>query len=147
MQENEYVAANCAVSVLPKDAQTGKRISIYNGLVWAVSAKTKNPEAAWQLAEWFGAEEEQRRQAELGVSMSAYEGVLDGWKSNTDLFDLQPYLDMHQDVVFRPYSKNTVIWENQISEDLRDAWNENSSMADACAKITEDMNGILAEEN
>ncbi len=49
VKENEYVAANCAVSVLPKDAQTGKRISIYNGLGWAVSAKTKNPEAPWQM--------------------------------------------------------------------------------------------------
>ena len=147
LKENEYVTANCGVAVLPKDAQTGKRISIYNGLGWAVSAKTQNPEAAWQLVEWFGSEDGQRRQAELGVSMSAYEGVSEGWKNNTDIFDLQPYLDMRQDVVFRPYSKSTVIWENQISEDLRDAWNENVSMAEACAKITEDMNKILAEEN
>ncbi|MCI8270661.1 MAG: hypothetical protein HFG55_13585 [Lachnospiraceae bacterium] len=79
--------------------------------------------------------------------MSAYEGVSEGWKNNTDIFDLQPYLDMREDVVFRPYSKSTVAWENQISEDLRDAWNGNIPMADACAKITEDMNKILAEEN
>lgn len=147
LKENEYVTANCGVSVLPKDAQTGRRVSIYNGLGWAVSANTKNPEAAWQLVEWFGSEEGQRRQAELGVSMSAYEGVSDGWKNNTDIFDLQPYLEMRQDVVFRPYSRSTVIWENQISEDLRDAWNGNVSMAEACGRITEDMNKILAEEN
>lgn len=147
IKENEYVTANCDVALLPKDAETGRRVSIYNGLGWAVSANTKSPEAAWQLVEWFGSKEGQLKQAELGVSMSAYEGVSDGWKKNTDLFDLQPYLDMREDVVFRPYSKTTVAWENQISEDLRDAWNGNVSMADACAKITEDMNGILAEEN
>lgn len=147
IKENEYATANCDVTVLPKDAQTGRRVSIYNGLGWAVSANTKNPDAAWQLVEWFGSKEGQERQAELGVSMSAYEGVSEGWKNNTDIFDLQPYLDMREDVVFRPYSKSTVAWENQISEDLRDAWNGNIPMADACAKITEDMNKILAEEN
>lgn len=147
IKENEYVTANCDVTVLPKDAQTGRRVSIYNGLGWAISANTKNADAAWQLVEWFGSKEGQEHQAELGVSMSAYEGVSEGWKNNTDIFDLQPYLDMREDVVFRPYSKSTVAWENQISEDLRDAWNGNVSMTDTCARITEDMNRILAEEN
>lgn len=146
MKTHEYISENCAVAVLPKDAETGRRISIYNGLGWAISAKTENPEAAWQLVEWFGSKEGQTRQAELGVSMSAYEGVSDGWKANTDVFDLQPFLDMREDVVFRPYSSSTVTWENQITEDLKEAWNGNVSMADACAAITEHMNQILAEE-
>ncbi len=147
MKGNEYITANCAVAVLPKDAKTGRRVSIYNGLGWAVSAKTTNPDGAWQLIEWFGSKEGQTRQAELGVSMSAYEGVSDGWKSNTDVFDLQPYLDMRQDVEFRPYSSSTVTWENKISEDLKEAWNGNVSMEEACANVAEDMNEILAQEN
>lgn len=146
MKTHEYISQNCAVAVLPKDAETGRRISIYNGLGWAISAKTENPDAAWQLVEWFGSKEGQTRQAELGVSMSAYEGVSDGWKANTDTFDLQPFLDMREDVVFRPYSSSTVTWENQITEDLKEAWNGNRSMADTCAAITEHMNQILAEE-
>ncbi len=147
MKNNEYIVANCAVAVLPKDAQTGRRVSIYNGLGWAISAKTENPQGAWQLVEWFGSKEGQTRQAQLGVSMSAYEGVSDGWKSNTDVFDLQPYLDMRQDVEFRPYSSSTVTWENKISEDLKEAWNGNITMDEACANITRDMNEILAEED
>lgn len=147
MKGNEYIAANCAVAVLPKDGKTGRRVSIYNGLGWAVSAKTANPEGAWQLIEWFGSKEGQTRQAELGVSMSAYEGVSDGWKNNTDVFDLQPYLDMRQDVEFRPYSSSTVTWENKISEDLKEAWNGNVSMEEACANVAKDMNEILAQEN
>lgn len=147
MKTHEYISQNCAVSVLPKDKETGRRVSIYNGLGWAVSAKTENPEAAWQLVEWFGSREGQTRQAELGVSMSAYEGVSDGWKANTDAFDLQPYLDMREDVVFRPYSSSTVTWENQITEDLKEAWNGNCTMAEACSAVTEHMNAILAEEN
>ena len=52
-KENEYLVANCDVAVLPKDATTGKRVSLYNGLGWAANAGTKNPEAAWKLIEWF----------------------------------------------------------------------------------------------
>lgn len=79
--------------------------------------------------------------------MSAYDGVSDGWKNNTQDFDLQPYLDMREDVVFRPYSSSTVLWENKISEDLKAVWDGSASMEDVCAKIHEDMNQILAEEH
>ncbi len=147
MKSNEYVVENCAVAVLPKDKDTGRRVSIYNGLGWAVNANTSNPEAAWELVEWFGSKDGQTRQAELGVSMSAYDGVSDGWKANTEAFDLQPYLDMREDVVFRPYTATTVTWENKITEDLKEAWNGNMTMEEACKKVAEDMNQILAEEN
>lgn len=149
MKANEYVAENCDVAVLPKDAKTGRRVSIYNGLGWAISAGTKNPDAAWELVEWFGSKDGQTKQAELGVSLSAYDGVSDGWKNNTDLFDLQPYLDMREDIVIRPYSKTTVTWENKITEDLKEAkaWGGSKSMKDVCGQITTDMNQILAEEN
>lgn len=149
MKQNDYVAKNCDVAVLPKDAKTGRRVSIYNGLGWSISAGTKNPDAAWKLVEWFGSKDGQKKQAELGVSLSAYDGVSDGWKNNTDLFDLQPYLDMREDIVIRPYSKTTVTWENKITEDLKEtkSWGGSKSMKDVCAQITTDMNQILAEEN
>ena len=53
-KDNEYISQHCDVAVLPKDAQTGKRVSLYNGLGWAASANTKNPEAAWKLIEFLG---------------------------------------------------------------------------------------------
>lgn len=31
-KDNEYIAEHCDVAVLPKDAETGKRVSLYNGL-------------------------------------------------------------------------------------------------------------------
>lgn len=118
---NDYIAANCDVAVLPKDAESGRRVSIYNGLGWAANANTKNPEAVWALIEWFGTKEMQIKQAELGVTMAAYEGVSEEWKNNTALFDLQPYLDMREDVVFRPYTRATMVWEHMITADLRAA--------------------------
>lgn len=145
-KEHEYISENCEVAVLPKDPTTGKRVSLYNGLGWAVSAKTKNPEAAWQLVEWFGTKDMQLKQAQLGVTMAAYDGVSDEWKNNTDKFDLQPFLDMREDIVFRPSTRATLTWWNQMTETLKEAWNGNMPMADACAKVTEQMNAAIAAE-
>lgn len=143
---NDYVIANCDVAVLPKDADTGRRVSIYNGLGWSANAKTKNPEAAWALIEWFGTKEMQLKQAQLGVTMAAYDGVSEEWKNNTDLFQLQSYLDMRDDVVFRPYTRATMVWENLITTDLKAAWTGEMTMEQACAKLTQDMNEAISQE-
>ncbi|MCI9103129.1 MAG: sugar ABC transporter substrate-binding protein [Lachnospiraceae bacterium] len=145
-KEHEYIAENCDVAVLPKDPATGKRTCLYNGLGWAVSAKTPNPDAAWQLVEWFGTKDMQLKQAQLGVTMAAYEGVSDDWKNNTDKFDLQPFLDMREDTVFRPATRATLTWWNPMVEILKESWNGNKPMADACAEVAAEMNEAIAAE-
>lgn len=145
-KEHEYIAENCDVAVLPKDPETGRRVSLYNGLGWAVSAKTANPDAAWQLVEWFGTKDMQLKQAQLGVTMAAYEGVSDDWKNNTDKFNLQAYLDMREDTVFRPSTRATLTWWNPMCEILKEAWNGNKPMADCCAEVAAEMNEAIANE-
>ena len=145
-KEHEYISENCDVAVLPKDPTTGNRVSLYNGLGWAVSAKTKNPDAAWQLVEWFGTKDMQLKQAQLGVTMAAYDGVSDEWKNNTDKFDLQPFLDMRENIVFRPSTRATLTWWNPMCETLKEAWNGNMPMADACAQVTQQMNEAISAE-
>ncbi len=72
--ENEYIAANADVAVLPK-AGDGTRKTVYNGLGWAAAADGKHTEEAWKLLEYLGSEPVQRKQAELGITMSAYMGT------------------------------------------------------------------------
>ena len=62
----------------------------------------------------------QLKQAQLGVTMAAYEGVSDDWVKNTDKFNLQPYLDMmNSDIVFRPHSRSTLVWWNMMTTELK----------------------------
>lgn len=145
-KDNEYVVENADVARLPKDSETGKSISLYNGLGWAANANTKNPDAAYKLIEWFATKEMQQKQAELGVTMAAYEGVSDAWVNNTTEFNLQPYLDAMEDTVFRPATKSTLAWWNPMVEELKKAWNGEESMTDACKNVTNIMNEKIAEE-
>lgn len=143
---NEYVAANGDVAVLPKDAQTGNRISLYNGLGWAAAANTSNPDAAWQLIEYLGSKDAQQKQSDLGVTMSAYEGTSDNWTNLNKNFNLQAYLDMKENLVIRPHSNNTLAWENYTCETLIDVWRGNTSVEDAANTITNRVNELLSEE-
>ncbi len=62
---NEYVIENADIAVLPKDAETGRRPSIYNGLGWAAAENTEYPEEAWALIEYMGSEEAQQNNQTL----------------------------------------------------------------------------------
>lgn len=141
---NEYVKANCDVAVLPK--KNDKRISIYNGLGWAASADGKNQEAAWKLLEYLGTEKAQKKQADLGITMSAYEGSSEGFVNKNKNFNLQAYIDMEKDIVIRPYSEDTIVWENMSLETLVKAWTGSAPMADICKEIATNMNKALEKE-
>lgn len=144
-RDNEYTAENCDCVELPKSATTDRRVSIYNGLGWAASASGSNTENAWKLIEYLGSEAAQKKQAELGVTMSAYIGTSDAWADSAD-FNLEAYLNMMDDMVIRPYSKSTVTWENEDNEILKEVYTGDKSMADACKEMADQMNEKLAEE-
>jgi multiple sugar transport system substrate-binding protein len=145
-RDNEYTSTNCDVAVLPTGPD-GTRVSIYNGLGWAAAANGKNTDAAWSLIEYLGTKEAQLKQAELGVTMSAYQGTSEAWKNGVKIFHLQSYLDMlNAKLIFRPYSRNTTLWEDMATEELKAAWTGDATMEDTCKKIAVQMNTILADE-
>lgn len=144
-KENEYTAENADIVELPKNGTTGRRASIYNGLGWAASANGANTENAWKLIEYLGSEKAQKKQAELGVTMSAFTGTSDAWANSAD-FNLQAYLNMMDDMVIRPYSRNTVTWENANKETMKKLYTGEMTAAEACKEMAEQMNEQLAQE-
>lgn len=141
---NDYVKANCDLAVMPKYGD--KRVSIYNGLGWTASAAGSNTENAWKLLEYLGSEAAQKKQADLGITMSAYEGTSDGFISKSPEFNLKAHVEMLDDIVFKPYSDDTLVWEEMAILKLVDVWNGSKSMADACKEIAAQMNEDLAKE-
>lgn len=143
---NEYTAANCDFVELPMSSKTGKRASIYNGLGWAASAATEHPGEAWQLIEYLGSEEAQIKQAELGVTMSAFIGTSDTWVNGAPDFNLQAYLNMWENMYILPHSKNTSTWADAINASFKQVWMGEKTMEEGCLQAAEDMNEVLAEE-
>ena len=74
-RDNEYSYENCDIVELPYNARTGRRPSIYNGLGWAIAKTSSRADDAWKLVEYFGSEEGQLKQAQLGITMSAFQNT------------------------------------------------------------------------
>lgn len=143
--ENEYTKENCDVAVLPM-SEDGTRKSICNGLGWVASANTKKADDAWKLLEYLGSKEAQVKQAELGVTMSAYMGTSEDWIGCAPQFNLQAYLDMTKDMVIRPYTKNTKNWEDYSQETMVKVFTGEIKMEDACKDIASYMNDQIEAE-
>lgn len=126
----------------------GERVSLYNGLGWAASAKTEDPQAAYDLISAFGSEAGQKKQAELGITMAAYKGCSDAFVSAFEGMDLTPFLAVEEDgtLIQHPYSRYTTQWEGMFTTDLLPGWENPDSMADVCKDVAQKMNDILATE-
>ena len=141
---NDYLKEHIAIAPLPKGEKGA--VSMCNGLAWSASAGGAHTEEAWKLIEYLGSEAAQKKQAQLGVTMSAYDGTSDAWVNSLEGFDLTPYLDMRADAVLYPYSKNTQAWYQMILEKMVDAWDGSKPMEDVCKDIAVDMDHKLSEE-
>ena len=126
----------------------GERCSIYNGLGWAASANTKDPNAAWSLIEWFSTQEMQLKQSELGVTLAGYIGASDAFANAFPGMDISAFLKMESEgtLIFRPYSKYTSRWSDQYQRELVDAWNNPAVMNDVLYNLAGEMNALLAQE-
>lgn len=126
----------------------GERVSLYNGLGWAVAKGTKDPQAAFDLAAAFCSKEGQIRQAELGVTMAAYKGCSEAFTGVFEGMDLTPFIAVEENgtLILHPYSRYTTRWEGMFTTGLVPAWKQPDTMADVCREAARQMNEILAEE-
>ena len=79
--------------------------------------------------------------------MSAYKGTSDAWVNSVKCFDLNGHMKMlDAKLVFRPYSRDTTVWEDMMIEKLQEAWTDASKTEAVCKDIATEMNADLAEE-
>lgn len=144
LAQNEYVLENCDCAPLPVGPEG--RCSTNMGLAWSAAAGGDNTEEAWKLIEYMSSEEAQIQQAELGVTMSAYNGTNEKWVAHQPEFNLQVYVDALEDDVIYPYSKNTQAWYQMILDKMVAVWDGSRPMEEVCLEIADEMNQYLAEE-
>ena len=131
----------------------GERWSCYNGLGWAAKSEVKDPQAAYDLISWFCQEPQQKKQAELGVTMAGYKGISEDFANAFPGMDVSAFTKIEEEgsLYFRPYTRKTTVWEDAIQQQggMLDAWldptnpDTMATACDNCAKIIED--AIAAE--
>jgi multiple sugar transport system substrate-binding protein len=131
----------------------GERYSAYNGLGWAASKSTSDPNAAWGLISYFCSETGQKEQAELGVTMGGMLGVSDAFADAFPGMDVSAFIRAEEegDLFFRPYTRKTTVWEDKIQQTgaFLDAWqnpDDASAMATACDNAQQIIEDAIAAE-
>ena len=131
----------------------GERWSAYNGLGWAASASTSNPDACYSLIAYLCGEKGQTEQAELGVTMAGMPGVSDAFANAFPGMDVSAFTRIEEEgsLYFRPYTRNTVAWEDPIQQagGFLDAWQnpqDPAVMAAACDNAQAIIEAAIAAE-
>lgn len=139
-KDNEYMVKNTDVAVLPK----GKtRATVYNGLGNAVSASSKNKEAALDFVAFLGSEEANLISAEMGAAIPAYEGTSAKWINSSKEFNTKVYIDMMEYDVIRPFSNQMLKVETIETDNLANLLNNKASVADVSKKIVQEVDEVL----
>ena len=129
-----------------------ERWSAYNGLGWAASAKTKDPDSCYSLIAYFCGEEGQKLQAEKGVTMGGMEGVSDAFASAFSGMDVSPFLKAEEySLYFRPYTRKTTVWEDALQQAgaFLDPWQKPDDaelMSKACDNAQKIIEEAIAKE-
>ncbi len=129
-----------------------ERWSAYNGLGWAASAKTKDPESCYSLIAYLCGEEGQKLQAEKGVTMGGMKGVSDAFASAFKDMDVSPFLKAEEfSLYFRPYTRKTTVWEDAIQQAgaFLDPWQKPADaelMSKACDNAQKIIEDAIAKE-
>ena len=142
---NDFMKKNFNCAVLPA-ADNGTRATIFNGLGNAIAATTKHPDEAWKWIEYLSSEAGQKKQAELGIAISAYNGTADAWTKAYPDFNVKCYIDMLPYAHIRPYTHQTSIWEDKAYELLKGAYAGKEDVRAACKKTAQMMNEAIAAE-
>ncbi len=131
----------------------GERWSAYNGLGWAANANVSNPDECYGLIAYLCSEEGQKKQAELGVTMGGMEGVSEAFAGAFEGMDVSAFTKIEEEgsLYFRPYTRNTTVWEDAIQKEgaFLDAWNDPSDpakMATACENAQKIIEDAIAAE-
>ncbi len=143
---NEYIAKNCDVAVLPK-SNDGGQATIFNGLGNCIAKNTKHPEESWKWIQYLSNEAGQKKQAQLGVAISAFNGTADEWTKAFPQFNVKSYMDMISYAQIRPYTNQTSAWEDKQYELLTDVYTKGGDVEAACKNVAKMMNDAIAQES
>ena len=131
----------------------GERWSCYNGLGGAASHAWEDPDACYSRISWFCNEENQIKQAELGVTMAGMKSVSEQFADAFPGMDVSAFTKAETDakLYFRPYTRNTTVWEDALQQagGFLDPWQNPSDpalMAAACDNAQAIIEQAIANE-
>lgn len=131
------------IAVLPKGK---KRASIYNGLIYAGSASTKEPQVVKDFLSFCGTKEANVLQAEKKAAIPAYENTQEAFLNQFEGLNVKAYVDMLDYSVVLPFTPNKPAWEDIEKTTLKAYAIGDLTDDEAFTYLATEMNKILDKE-
>lgn len=143
IEENAEFAKKVAVAPLPKGKQNA---TIYNGLGYAASAKTKNPELVKKFLAFVATEQANLIQAEKVAAIPAYKGTQQAWIDHNKDMNLHVLVDQLQYGVVWPTSPHGSKWRAWENELFAPVFSGKADLKATLDEYTKRMNQMISEE-
>lgn len=140
LRNDPYALDNLDIAMMPMLKQRG---GVGNGLANAISAKTKNPDAAWKFASYLSSPEAQTIQASGGAAIPANKAAQKTWVDANAHFHAQPFIDQLAYTIGYPIDAT---WSDAVvNEFLPPVWQGQKTMEEVGPQIATFVNSELAK--
>ena len=143
IEENVEFSKKVGIAALPKGK---KQASIYNGLGYSASAKTKYPEEVKKFLEFLSTEKANLIQAEKVAAIPAYNGTQQAWIDHNKDMDLKVFVDQLQYGVIFPTSPHGSKWRAWENELFAPAFSGSADLKTTLNEYAKRMNKMIDEE-
>lgn len=133
------------LTVLPSGRQRG---NVIHGLANVVNARTRHPDAAYELVRFMAGREAGEIQGASGTILPSFSGTETAYLESKPEFALSSFVDQVPDCTAYPVSMQTNTWENLQNTYLAEAWigDPSRDIGDASRALAAAMDDVLAEE-
>ena len=145
----EYVANDIIkgkIDLVEAPGLNGKKSNLINGLANCIYANTKYPEQAFKFVSWLGGPDAMKIQGESGVVISARNDATQYFSASNPELNLAAYTNQVDCASVYPCTIDTSKWSQVEMNYLKLAYAGQMTVQEACTKIAEEMNTILAAE-
>lgn len=123
-----------------------EQANVIHGIGYAMSAKSKNKDAAAAFLSFLGTKEANIIQAEAGAANPAFIGTNQAYVDSAPEYNLQMFIDAAETAHPYPVSKNTSAWLSSEETWYPQILDGAVPVAEGCASLAEEMNKALADE-
>lgn len=135
------------IDVVELPSINGKQATVIHGLDNCIYKDTKNPEAAWKWVEFLAGETANNLSAETGAAIPALKGTAQAWVDKNPEYNLKSFITSSEEYSYAyPASANTAEWQQYEADNLKKVFSLEVDVKDACDKLAEQMNEVLANE-
>jgi len=143
----DYAAAGLNFDVAPLPKGPAGRATGVNSAGFVISARTPNPDAAWQFVKFATGEVGQTELAKLGFAVPIRESVAksDAYLKQAVPIRHQLFVDALAYARTKPVFRGYEDWASAVGDALATIWDGDADVADALAQAVEDGDAALAK--